>query len=261
MPFFSSAPLFRILPLAGAALLAACGGETAPDSTASAGVPEDAAIAGALNQSLATDTDLDGLSGADVVRPGTMIAGAGAAPQLVAGSPAAAAEARAAQAEALKAVGGRLDQVPRSGATGDPAPARPITLAAMAREPILNRGAQPSAEADGCTRSVTYGPQWAERLPVPFAVYPRASLTEAAGAANGRCDIVIASFVTPVAADQVVDYYYTLARRGGYDAEHKTGGGEQRLAGVRGKDGPAYLIFARKGESGLTEVDIVATIS
>ena len=157
-------------------------------------------------------------------------------------------------AEVLRAAGGTIEKAPPATVTTDAGPQQ-LTLGGLAKRQAGGKG------GGGCNADVRYGPEWAKRLPKAFALYPRATLQEAAGVSNGRCDIVIASFTTPASVDQVIDFYYTQARRAGYDAEHLLYGQEHRLGGLRGEDGPAYVVFVRKNANGGAEADIVANIS
>ena len=90
-----------------------------------------------------------------------------------------------------------------------------------------------------CSKQLVYGMEWAQRLPDGFPVYPGAQLMEAAGAQANGCTLRAVSFVTPVPRQGVMDYYYTLARRAGYDGEHKILGGDHVLGGTRNGDGMA----------------------
>ena len=74
----------------------------------------------------------------------------------------------------------------------------------------------------------------------------------------GICDIRVASFTTPTARQNVVDYYYTRARMSGYSAEYQVRDGEHVLGGVRDHDGGAYFITFNAASGGGTAVDIVA---
>lgn len=109
-----------------------------------------------------------------------------------------------------------------------------------------------------CDAKLTYAMSWAAKMPSEFRVYPRANVKEAAGVDGGLCDIRVVNFTTPVALKNVVDYYYTKARRGGYSAEYQLRDGEHVLGGTNDADDGAYVIFMRNMANGGTEVDIVA---
>jgi hypothetical protein len=95
-------------------------------------------------------------------------------------------------------------------------------------------------------------------MPDPFTLYPGAQLTEAAGAEKDGCTLRAASFVTPVPKQGVIDYYYTQARRAGFDAEHRIVEGDNVLGGTRKADGSAYFIVFTNAPGGKTGVDIIA---
>ena len=67
-----------------------------------------------------------------------------------------------------------------------------------------------------------------------------------------------ATFVTPVPWQSVMDFYYTQARRAGFDAEHRVMGGDHVLGGSRKDDGSAFLLLFTQAPGGKTSVDLLA---
>jgi hypothetical protein len=106
-----------------------------------------------------------------------------------------------------------------------------------------------------CDEKLTYDMAWANKMPPEFAVYPKANVQEAAG----QCDLRVVSFTTATPIKSVVDYYYTQAKRGGYDAEYLLRGTEHVLGGSKANDDDAYVITLNKRSGGGTVVDIVAS--
>lgn len=127
-----------------------------------------------------------------------------------------------------------------------------ITLGAKAEAQNAQRG------KGACDRKLSYDMTWANRMPPEFPVYPKANVKEAAGVDGGRCDIRVVSFYTGSAIKNVVDYYYTQAKRSGYSAEYLLRGSEHVLGGTRSSDDGAYVITLNKRSGGGTIVDIVA---
>ncbi|HAF41328.1 MAG TPA: hypothetical protein DCG90_06105 [Sphingobium sp.] len=203
----------------------------------------DPALKGALADPIVVDPQLVGQSNRNAVRPADRPAN-GAVPMLPG-------DAGKAQALAVKQAGGKLLSAPA--ASQGEAMASTVTLGAVAREQAARRGGNA-----GCAKKLSYGMEWAQRLPEPFTLYPGGQLTEAAGAQVDGCTLRAASFVTPVPRQGVMDYYYTLARRAGYDGEHKIMGGDHVLGGTRGADGSAYFILFTDAPGGKTGVDIIA---
>jgi len=199
----------------------------------------DPALKGALADPIVVDPQLVGQSNRNAVRTADKPAN-GAVPVLPG-------DAGAVQAEAVKLAGGKLLSAPA--ATQGEALASTVTLGAVARD---------GAGKGNCAKKLNYGMEWAQRLPEPFTLYPGAQLTEAAGAQADGCTLRAASFVTPAPRQGVMDYYYTLARRAGYDGEHKVMGGDHVLGGTRGADGSAYFILFTDAPGGKTSVDIIA---
>lgn len=129
---------------------------------------------------------------------------------------------------------------------------RGTTLGALAAEQGVTRG------KGTCDAKLQYGAGWANRMPMEFPVYPRGAVREAAGVDGGICDIRVASFSTAAKMQDVVDYYYTRARRSGFSAEYQIREGEHVLGGTRDHDGGAYFITFNQARGGGTVVDIVA---
>lgn len=203
----------------------------------------DPALKGALADPIVVDPQLVGQSNRNAVRPADQPAN-GAVPVL-------SGDAGAAQAQAVKQAGGKL--LPAPAASEGTAMASSVTLGAVAREQATRRGG-----TGNCSKKLAYGMEWAQRLPDPFALYPGAQLTEAAGAETDGCTLRAASFITPAPRQGVMDYYYTVARRAGYDGEHKILGGDHVLGGTRKADGSAYFILFTDAPGGKTGVDIIA---
>lgn len=199
----------------------------------------DPALKGALADPIVVDPQLVGQSNRNAVRSADRPAN-GALPVL-------GGDAATAQAQAVKQAGGKL--IPTPAATQGDAMASTVTLGAVAREGAGNAN---------CAKKLVYGMEWAQRMPEPFTLYPGAQLTEAAGAQANGCTLRATSFVTAAPRQGVMDYYYTLARRAGYDGEHKVMGGDHVLGGTRGSDGSAYFILFTDAPGGKTGVDIIA---
>lgn len=202
----------------------------------------DPALKGALAGQIVVDPNLTSQSNRNAVRPADRPASA-ALPVLKG-------DAAQALAQSVKLAGGKL--------LATPAPAKgeamesTTTLAALAREQ-----SQPGGNVY-CRKNLVYGMQWASRLPDPFTVYPGAQLMEAAGADKDGCTLRAATFVTPVPRQSVMDFYYTQARRSGFEAEHRILGGDHVLGGTRKDDGGAFMLLFTEAPGGKTSVDIIA---
>lgn len=129
---------------------------------------------------------------------------------------------------------------------------RAVTLGALAADQGVTRG------KGTCDAKLQYGAGWATRMPPEFPVYPKGRVKEAAGVDGGICDIRVASFTTSAKMQNVVDYYYTRARKSGFSAEYQIRAGEHALGGTRDNDGGAYFITFNPAAGGGTSVDIVA---
>lgn len=223
------------MPLALA--LAACG-DKAKDDAAADGT--DPALTGALSDQIMVDPDLAAQNGGNAA-----IGGGGPASGEIPAekrTPEAIAQAKA---EAAKLAGGAMQTAPAA-VTANAAvdPTTPTSLADVL----------PGNGAD-CASKVDHTLAWAAKMPAAFPVYPRAHAQEAAGTDKDGCRLRVVNFITPVGVDDVVNFYYTRARAGGYDAEHRQEGGDRVLGGSKGA--AAYVIYTRKLPDGLTEVDLL----
>lgn len=206
----------------------------------------DPAIRDALEGPIVVDPNLTAQSNINAVRTGEKPV-SGGVPTL---------KGAEASAQALRLVGGKLLHAPEATQAQpcpDCGPDGPATLGALAREQGKRH-----ATAGGCDAKLDYGMQWASRLPEPFGLYPGAALVEAAGADGASCAIRAVSFVAGAPMQDVIDFYYTQAKRAGYNAEHQLMNGEHVLGGVRGSDDGAYFMTFVKAPGGGTAVDMVA---
>ncbi len=158
--------------------------------------------------------------------------------------------------EILAAVGGHMEKAPAATETAESLPgARALSDLIHKRTSKDGNAAAPGAAGD-CAKLVQYGAEWAERMPEPFRAYPRARLIEAAGTAKAPCTLRLISFSTAAGPEAVMDFYFTRAKRAGFDAEHLLTSGEHQLGGTKGE--AAYVVLARRGEGDQTEVDVIA---
>lgn len=228
--------------LLGMLSLAACGTQAErkpPDPLA-----DDPAIVAALADEIMIDPDLVGQDqgiGA-IVLSGPL--DAGVPPERV--GPEAAAIDRA---EAGKLAGGTIRTAPEPGGGNG--------SAALLRRAMTLGQIAAAAGQESCAGRIEYSARWAARLPQGLEVYPHGAVQEAAGNDRNDCRLRVVHFVTPVEPRDVIDYYFTRASAAGYGARHTLDGGAHVLAGSRG--GSGYLIHARAGEGGLTEVDLLVS--
>mgnify|MGYP005990101161 CR=1 FL=1 len=225
------------LPLA----LASCG-RTASDSEATDNQSNPAARA-ALEDPIMVDPDLTEQSNRNAVTTGSKPATGGVPLSRQK------AIAEAAQSDALKAVGGKMMSAPA---------AKPMDDASNNVAAPLTLGARAAQQGGKCNADISYGGEWAARMPKTFPIFPRATLREAAGVSTDVCNVRVVNFRTGASLKAVLDYYYTRARRAGYDGEHTVKGAEHYLGGTRASDGAAYVVIVNE-TGGLRDVDIIAS--
>ena len=211
------------------------------------GKGSDPAMNGALNDRILVDPDLTGNANANAVK---------AASRPLSGAiPADRGYDNDASIEALDSA--KLMRAPKPAVVGKEectncGANRGVTLGALAAEQGVTSG------KGTCDAKLQYGAGWANRMPAEFPVYPKGRVKEAAGVDGGICDIRVATFTSSAKMQDVVDYYYTRARRSGFSAEYQIRAGEHVLGGTRDNDGGAYFITFAPHSGGGTSVDIVA---
>lgn len=111
-------------------------------------------------------------------------------------------------------------------------------------------------EAGGCGAALSYGPEWAGRLPAEFPAYPGGRITEAAGSTAGDCRLRVVTFTTGDPHNRVLEYYRSRATRAGFDAEVERRGEDLLLGGVNQRTDGAYVVIVTPRRNG-TEVALV----
>lgn len=205
----------------------------------------DPALRAAVEDNITVDPDLVGQSNRNAVRP---------ADKPLSGAVPANLSHKVAKAEVERAAGGALMKAPAATKTTAAASTEGVTLGALAKQQKLG-----GRKGRACgSPQVSYGNEWAQRLPATFPMYPGSQLTDAAGTEKGTCNLRAVSFTTSAPVDEVIDFYYTKARRADYSAEHTLCDGGDALGGVRARDDGAYYITFRALRGGGTSVDLIA---
>lgn len=242
-----------LLGLALALPLAACGNQGADEAAVAdldnklVGKGSDPVVNAALNDRILVDPDLTDNANKNSLKAATKpLAGAAPADSGYDGD---------ASIEALD--GAKLMRAPKATVVAaenctNCGERRAATLGGLAADQGVTRG------KGTCDAKLQYGAGWANRMPAEFPVYPRGNVKEAGGVDGGICDIRVVTFTTSAAMQNVIDYYYTRARKSGFNAEHQILAGEHVLGGTRDNDGGAYFITFNAKAGGGTSVDIVA---
>lgn len=125
-------------------------------------------------------------------------------------------------------------------------------------EPQGTRAQQKAAiEKSGCAAGFTQSADWAKRLPRDFPLYPDAANITASGSAANGCTLRQLRFTTRATPQQVIDFYYTRARKAGFSTEHLLDGGDHVLGGARERDNGAYHLAVRPAQQGGSEVELL----
>lgn len=224
-------------------LLGGCGEEAPKKKQA---VDTDPALAGALADQIMVDPDL---ASANPASAGIAIGGGDGALPPENNSPEVVAAARS---KALELVGGagKMKTAPTPRIIAEGAGTGPVIASAA-------RAASLGPNGVNCGKVAGYTMAWAAKMPVAFPVYPRGNVQESAGTDSGGCALRVVTFTTPVALEEVMNFYYTRALAAGYKADRIRQGGEDMLGGAKG--GMSYLVSAQKLSSGRTQVDLVTS--
>lgn len=224
--------------LAGTLLLAGCGSDDKQPS----GNETDPAMSGALGDQIMVDPEMAGEDGAALSADSGQITlpPEDRSPEAI----------EDAKDKAAKAVGGKLLPAPQPAQGGAAALAESAATAAQVAQ------ASKTAHTD-CASKVEYSNTWAAKLPADIPVYPRGAVQEAAGIDSDSCALRVVNYATPVSPQDVISFYYTKAEKAGYGAEYKLDGTDHVLGGRKGAK--AYVVYARKLDSGVTEVDLVVS--
>ena len=126
-----------------------------------------------------------------------------------------------------------------------------MTLGALAAQ-------QKNPRTANCVRGLTYAAGWANRLPPDLPLFPDARVEEAAGTEGGNCAMRAVSYSSASPIQKVIDWYYTRAVSGGYQAEHQAEGVNHVVGGTRARDDGAFVVFLKPREDGGTDIDLIA---
>ena len=231
----AAGPGLGLLALVGVLALAGCNSKQKPDAAES-----ESAIGGSLGDRIVVDPEKAGEGTAAANGAAITLPPAARSPEAVA----------AAKKAAADAAGGKLLPAP------EPQKGGAAALAQNAASSAQITDAARKAKTD-CAGKVQYSQAWATKLPAAIPVYPRGTVEEAAGTDAEGCALRVVNYGTPVSPEDVVSFYYSMAQRGGYSAEHRIDGGDHVIGGRKG--GQAFVVYARKLGSGVTEVDLVAS--
>lgn len=230
----------RFLPVTAAVLLAACGSGKQPDDPLA---ERDPAVTAALADPLMADPDLTSQN-----RGNAALTGGGPAAGEIPPPKRGDAEIAAAQSAALALAGGRLTAAPQPIAREKLSPA----VAAGTAEGLVR--SLPWAKS--CAGKLSYTAGWAAKLPAALPVYPRGHVQEAAGSDDAGCTLRVVHFQTPVPPGDVLDFYYTMARKAGLAVQSGEAGPDRVLTGSKGA--ARFALFVRQS-AGMTEADLVTS--
>jgi len=227
-----------ILP-AALLLLAGCGSKDGPGKAAD----QDPVVADAVNDPIMADPDLAAQN-----RGNAALTGGGPASAQIPPFNTSPEEIERARTAAADLLGGTVNPAPPPQRSADK------SRLAGAETPLAVATALQLANGD-CEKSFTFSAVWAAKLPSALMVYPRGHTMVAGGSDAVQCKLRSVRFVTPVAANEVADFYYGSAGKAGLAPQHAREGADEVITGGRGTQ--KFAVYARKRADGLTEVDLV----
>jgi len=139
-------------------------------------------------------------------------------------------------------------QYPADGAGGSAAAGGGAGGSRVREATAATTGGSGQATPGACGVPLSYGNEWANRLPAEFPPYPGARITEAAGNNRGACQIRVVTFATADPYNRVLEHYRSLAARARFSAEQQARGGDQVLGGTRGE--AAYYLIVTPTQAG-----------
>lgn len=231
-----------ILPSLLCLLLASCAErevERAPDSAL---IAKDPVIARALHDPLMSDPDLASRNEANALLGQ---ADSNALPVIAATPEAARAAYEAARRELL--AGGPIPDLPppARGPRG-----KPLGPQASAADLLAALGAPAT-----CAAKLREDFALAADLPPVAAILPQGMVMQAGGAEAKPCRIRIIRYATPAALEDVLQYHYTRAVRGGLKASRHTA--PEDLIAATAASGETLVVHIRPAAHGLTGVDLL----
>lgn len=222
------------------------------DAGAATGNARDPAMMAALHDQIMVDPALAQQSNTDTVRPPTEPYSGAVPPDGIAQGAAASAPGASGPAGIATSTVAKAAPPPAAGGCSGCAAARDsLTLGALASR-------QTDKRTRSCAGALRYSAGWAEHLPADLPLYPRARVSEAAGADTDSCRVRAVSFSTDAGLQSVIDWYYARVTAAGYTAEHRADGSRHVLGGTRDSDGGAYALFFTTRRDGGTDVDLLA---
>lgn len=228
-------------PLVGVALasllLAGCDQAKEPGAS-----PSDPAMSGALGDQIMVDPDMAGEDGAALAADDGEIS---LPPEDTSADAIA-----AARKQAASVAGGKIKPAPQA------LPGGVNILTESAATAAQVAAASKTAKTD-CTAKLDYSNTWAAKLPGNLPIYPRGAVKEAAGVDKDGCAMVVVNYATAVSPQEVMAFYYTMAGKAGYGAEHRSADGQYAMGGRKGSK--AYIVYANRASSGVTEVNLVTS--
>lgn len=223
-------------------LLAACSSsKPAPDPNAE----RDGAAAAALNDPIMVDPDLSAQN-----RGNSALSGGGPPQGDLPDFNRTPEEADAARAAVQAQLGAALQAAPAAGSS-----AAKSRLAGALTMPAVAAASGIASKACAEGMGFTFG--WAAQLPAGLQIYPRGHTLVAAGNDTNGCKVRAVRFVTPVAVNDAVDFYFASAKAAKLAPERRREGNDEVVAGKSGKASSAAYI--RQRADGLTEVDLISS--
>lgn len=204
---------------------------------------QDPVVADAVNDPIMADPDLTAQN-----RGNAALTGGGPASAQIPPFDSSIEERERARGAAADLMGGRIEVAPM------PQRSAEASRLAGAETPLAVASAL-KLIGPGCEKRFVFSAGWAAKLPAPLAIYPRGHTLIAGGSDGAPCQIRSVRFVTPVATNEVIDFYFATASKAGLSPQHALEGTDDVVIGGRGIR--KFSVYARKRADDLTEVDLV----
>lgn len=228
---------FRVAHLVMLLAIAACADEQVDDGLAS---ELDPAVAQALSDQLMVDPDLVGQNEAGAALTLTNDQSV----PLEIDTPEAIADAQRRATAILRGMGGAVE-LPEASQLRETSATLSLLVDEIVRLP----------DAAECLPDANQSAVWAARVPLSLPIYPRGATQDAWGSDAPRCALRAVRFTSPVAAEEIALFYFTVARAAGWRPRYRAGEGEHRIEG--GDVSTRFAVHVRSHYSGGREIDLV----
>lgn len=117
-------------------------------------------------------------------------------------------------------------------------------------------GDRPAAHPRGCAQGLAYGLSWSNRLPTDVPLPSGSQVEEAAGMETPHCHIRAVTLTHAAPPDEMLDFYRTTLKAGGYNVSEQRSGREIWLKAL-GPEGRVAFLIVTPGKKQGSLIDLI----